>query len=76
MVKDRDTLEPFDYDDNNIYNTEYKGSNSILTPQIMIICMLGIFCIVMYMLGKQDGREDALKSNIINCATVLVVEDS
>ena len=79
MVKDRDTLEPFDYDDddyNNIYNTAYKGSKSILTPQIMIICMLGMFSIAMYMLGKSDGREDAFKSNIINCATALVVKDS
>ena len=41
---------------------------------IIIFALCGI-ALMMYMLGKSDGREDALKENVVNCATVKVVED-
>ena len=42
------------------------------------LLVLGVAAIVvalfMYMLGKVDGKEDALLSTVINCATVEILE--
>ncbi len=42
----------------------------------LIVLFMAFMYIVMYTLGKEDGREDALKSNVVNCATVEVLEDN
>lgn len=31
--------------------------------------------LMMYMLGKSDGREDAMKDQVKNCATVEIIKD-
>jgi hypothetical protein len=42
---------------------------------MIIIIVLCIIAVGMYALGKSDGKEDALKSNIDSCATVEILED-
>jgi hypothetical protein len=46
------------------------------TPQ-QYLAIIGILCVMVigfYLLGKHDGKEDALKSNVVSCATVEILE--
>jgi hypothetical protein len=43
---------------------------------MLIILFTLVFSIGLYSLGKSDGREDILKSNITNCVSVEILEDS
>ena len=51
-----------------------EEETAITGRELMLVLIFCMIAILMYMLGKSDGREDALNENVINCATVEIIE--
>ena len=63
-----------EWDKEALITQDEKELSPGITVAIALVCC--VFCILMYLLGKSDGREDALNSSVTNCATVEILEDN
>ena len=45
----------------------------VMAVVLIVACLVSLG---MYVLGKSDGKSDALKSTVENCVTVEILEDS